>query len=113
MDKEWNRWASQAYTCLRQNNSTIPDDVLDEMYKVLKSHSGGESSTENINQWSPIETAPKDGTEILAITKKGNMHVISYDDIFAASWRIVNDQGLSEVAPSHWLPLPAAPKVES
>jgi hypothetical protein len=36
--------------------------------------------------WQPIETAPKDGTEILVSINFG-LHVVCYDDIFSAPWR--------------------------
>ena len=60
-------------------------------------------------EWKPIETAPKDETEILIFTKQGNFYVVSYDDIFAAPWRIRNDEGLYAHTPTHWMPLPEAP----
>lgn len=59
--------------------------------------------------WQPIETAPKDGTEILCSTKNGNMYVVSYDGIFASPWRIINEFGLHAHAPVHWMPLPPLP----
>ena len=60
-------------------------------------------------KWQPLETAPKDGTEILVYTKCGSFYVVSYDDVFSAPWRVRNDEGISEAAPTHWMPLPDAP----
>lgn len=62
--------------------------------------------------WQPIETVPKDGTEMLICTREGCRYVVSYDNIFTAPWRIRNDQGLNEHIPVLWMPLPAAPKPE-
>ncbi len=63
-------------------------------------------------QWQPIETAPKDGTEILVYVE-GDMtvaHWCAY--ISTPQWRDAGDMGLSgmtDVEPSHWMPLPEAP----
>jgi hypothetical protein len=59
--------------------------------------------------WQPIETAPKDGTEILVSINFG-LHVVCYDDIFSAPWRVFNEVGFNEHVPTHWMPLQAAPK---
>lgn len=60
--------------------------------------------------WQPIETAPKDGEEILVCTAEGCRYVVCYDEIFSAPWRIRNDQGLNKHVPTHWMQPPAAPK---
>lgn len=70
---------------------------------------GAVASTAVLGAWFPIETAPKDGTEILVHTKYGNFYVVSYDDVFSAPWRVRNDEGLGEKTPTHWMPLPEAP----
>ena len=62
-----------------------------------------------VRGWMPIETAPTDGTGILIYTRYGNFYVVSYDDMFAAPWRVRNDEGLLKTAPTHWMPLPEAP----
>ena len=79
-------------------------------------------------QWQPIETAPKDGTEVLlyapgrltygAWTEPSDVPEIKYRDGFApepeweefapfwSSW----DGGFTEDhPPTHWMPLPDAP----
>jgi len=62
-------------------------------------------------EWQKIETAPKDGTDILVYTNQDNFYVVSYDDIFFPPWRIRNDEGIHEKTPTHWMPLPEAPKL--
>ena len=59
--------------------------------------------------WQPIETAPRDGTEILVYTCSGCFYVVSYDDIYSAPWRVINSEGFREHVPTHWMPLPPPP----
>ena len=73
---------------------------------------GQSASTAGLGAWLPIETAPKDETKILIYTKYGNFYVVPYDDTFSAPWRVRNDEGLNEKAPTHWMPLPKAPNAE-
>lgn len=61
------------------------------------------------SEWQPIETAPKDGTQILALTKGGDIYAVSYDDIFSAPWRLINEFGFNEHVMTHWMPLPQPP----
>ena len=67
-------------------------------------------------EWQPIETAPKDGTWILVII--AGEHPDGYPYIPAcAQWRDggwfeTNDTEPAEDWPlTHWMPLPAPPKV--
>ncbi|MDO9273913.1 MAG: DUF551 domain-containing protein [Rugosibacter sp.] len=76
------------------------------------SHDSAAPLERQVRGWDSIETAPKDGTEILCVSATGNMYVVSYDDIFAAPWRVMNDCGFREHVFTHWMPLPEAPNVE-
>jgi hypothetical protein len=67
------------------------------------------------NQWQPIETAPKDGTEILAYEKYdyriSNGEIIPFERIKIVQWDEVMQWGFNEeINPSHWMPLPKPPK---
>lgn len=56
------------------------------------------------NQWSPIETAPKDGTEIL-IFGEGEFAVAAWN---GSEWRDIGDigwGGMDGASPTHWKPL--------
>lgn len=59
--------------------------------------------------WQPIETAPKDGTEILGIQYHGRFSdpgIVRWDDSDQEWWDMDADQyGF----PTHWQPLPAPP----
>lgn len=60
--------------------------------------------------WQPIDTAPKDGVEIVGHDKAtGVSHVTSFAN---GVWHDPDDHYYSEAppfAPTHWMPLPDAP----
>lgn len=61
---------------------------------------------EHETQWHTMETAPKDGTEVLVFSNIGLM--VSF--YFKGMWREkANMLGLRK-DPTHWMPLPKAPK---
>ena len=53
-----------------------------------------------------MSDAPRDGTEILVRTANGSAYVVSYDEVFASPWRVVNEFGLNENALTGWITLP-------
>ena len=66
------------------------------------------------NEWASIETAPKDGTRVLALwvwSERGKVgggythEVVAWDGRW---WRFSNGESVSE--PSHWQPLPEPPE---
>ena len=74
-----------------------------------------------MNKWQPIDTAPKDGTLILAhLPDSDDCYVIGWCDkakdirsyFNADGWCIAWDgESLSDWSqPTHWMPLPDAPK---
>ena len=56
-------------------------------------------------QWRPIETAPKDGTHILAF-HNGSIWTVWWSD--TQMWHDSNDY---DYRPTHWMPLPKPPSV--
>lgn len=64
-------------------------------------------------EWQPIATAPRDGSVLLlywptlSITNYPAVGV-NHDDGYGWEWLSNRDYG--EVFPTHWLPLPEAPK---
>ena len=63
-----------------------------------------------MTDWQPIETAPKDGTEIIltAQNSEGTWKV----DVGCFSAGILWDWGW-RFRPTHWMPLPPPPKKEN
>lgn len=63
-------------------------------------------------EWQPIETAPKDGTEILAYRKRDVKSCRWKGDCWGGDgWTYPPAEGmLGEHAPTHWKPLPAPPE---
>lgn len=67
--------------------------------------------------WQPIETAPKDGTHIIALRPTDPPHVESmywarYEDADRdGDWHWSYDgDSPREGSPTHWMPLPPPPK---
>ena len=71
--------------------------------------------------WQPIETAPKDGTVILAYLKVDGVvqaHFVSPAEMLASDdderrWFTTDGQGLTARNLTHWMPLPEPPKSEN
>ena len=69
-----------------------------------------------MDKWMPIETAPKDGTEVQLwgdedwIPKARWLHVHGgwYVEYWDADWRSYSDSAVYN--PTHWMPLPAPPQ---
>lgn len=61
-----------------------------------------------MNNWMPIETAPKDGTKILAAELLlGTIWIMEVCRFFEGEWILSWDNG--DIYPSHWMPLPKPP----
>lgn len=61
--------------------------------------------------WQPIETAPKDRTEVLIFgmwATYPTMHVAQWRQ---GQWKVDTEDGFwgVDVTPTHWMPLPATP----
>lgn len=67
-----------------------------------------------MSEWQPIETAPKDGTNILVFTPKGKARAGVVCGIHCGWWTTLFDEwttsdGDCEMDPTHWMPLPEPP----
>jgi hypothetical protein len=63
------------------------------------------SGTNRRGRWLPIETAPKDGVEILCFTKYGDYEISHWRSVIQC-W--VSKRGFY-VDATHWCPLPKPP----
>ena len=69
-------------------------------------------------QWQPIETALKDGTEIMGFSEDGGINIIKWNRSLGAyhnkgEWVISENyayDGEESIIPTRWQPLPAVPK---
>lgn len=72
--------------------------------------------TRLIPAWQPIETAPKNGTKILAVNNRGNQCVCLFQSglwhsVFSGGPSSFINGGCGSVL-THWMPLPVPPKHE-
>jgi len=83
-----------------------------------KYYQGGEDSINAImgllgqeNQWHTIDSAPKNGTEILLwFANEGCMDIGFYTTVLNGSWVSNMNDIKSSALPTHWMPLPEEPK---
>ena len=95
----------QRFDILAMNQSL---DLLREENERLRKDAG-------LIEWQPIETAPKDGTDILVMTGE-TMHVVRWINIHGDFdyWAVDDNKHgpftLRGKAPTHWMSLPEPPK---
>jgi hypothetical protein len=66
--------------------------------------------------WQPIETAPKDGTRIVALSNKKGLGLpsfIHWDDGAWCGMTYEDEKRLVIYDPTHWMPLPTPPTEET
>jgi hypothetical protein len=67
-----------------------------------------------MSEWQTIETAPKDGTSMLAVVD-GYVRVIAWGKTSHLPWIgwCIADRGIEDFdlcTPTHWMPMPSPPK---
>ena len=60
-----------------------------------------------MTEWQPIETAPKDDTDVLVFSDNSIWIASFYHGIW---WFEKNDDTVRLSKPTHWMPLPEPPK---
>jgi len=83
------------------------DDILEELplHRQLKIAKEALSEMGKLQDWQPIESAPKDGTVIIGYDEF--YHNIHTCEFCYGTFNIVN--GNDDISLTHWQPLPAAP----
>jgi len=66
------------------------------------------------SQWQPIETAPKDGTKVLAYTNDGYKYPLVCQCVWGdgAWWPDVWESPDEPLSPTHWMPLLTPPAIQ-
>ena len=59
--------------------------------------------------WQPIETAPRDGTEILLWEQEFDLYAVGIFSELQQEW-IGWEEWSEPMNPSHWMPLPEPPE---
>lgn len=63
-----------------------------------------------MSEWQPIESAPKDGVEVLAYFEDGGCYVAACRDGVWIEGNYLNPKDAPELfTPTHWMPLPDPP----
>lgn len=102
---------------LRQENDSQRFDILamNQSLDLLREENERLRNDAELIEWQPIETAPKDGTDILVMTGE-TMHVVRWINIHGDFdyWAVDDNKHgpftLRGKAPTHWMPLPEPPK---
>lgn len=111
--------------------NTIPDEPMSQCIswlacRIVEAHEraiaamqGGDAVA--VERWQPIETAPKDGSTVLAYRKDAGVFTIHYveEDAHLSSqmnppegdyyWFTTSGEDLTDDMPTHWMPMPDAP----
>lgn len=108
----WGRWAY----CEALDNKAGPTVITEKQPLYLYAHHPGGAVTDAAREWQPIETAPKDGTDILAYGRaeydgtlyaKGR-HVCWWEgDAITGFWS--GRDATCDYRVTHWMPLPPPP----
>lgn len=90
------------------------DRINDDDVEYVRAPASGEPSVVR-EAWRPIETAPKDGKNVLIASGSGEVGEARFHG--EDGWWWINndptDAWGSEVYPTHWMPLPAQPDADT
>lgn len=89
-----------------RRHGPLPAKRIDAENEVERLRSAVTRLTADLqNQWRDISTAPKDGTEILALYDDDFRQVVTWDAMMDG-WLVCEN---FYIEPTHWMPLPPAP----
>lgn len=63
-----------------------------------------------MTEWNPIETAPKDGQRLLVWSEWFGTTMIAFWQDFGGYKCWEGENGHRKLKPTHWMPLPKAPR---
>lgn len=102
---------------IASGQADMPDEDYADMFNAVLSLI--EDALDEPTGWQPIETAPKDGTRVLAIWGKHGTQIIywysweerpEYLVKAGACWKPENQRCPINATPTHWMPLPHPPE---
>ncbi|WP_392352975.1 hypothetical protein V8F63_09505 [Brevundimonas sp. LF-1] len=88
--------------CGDLNGAIVPHDLLTEAAACIR----------EMVEWRPIETAPRDGTEVIAMIARKRIRLAWYFKPSSRTEGWLDENGRS-IKPTHWLPLPPEPGAEA
>ena len=105
LDKKWKH--AQKIENICNTGLTLAEITAKNTCSNDKTHTRLKKMKTKPQQWQPIETAPKDGTYILALDINKNIFHVLWSDYWMTVW------GFSEVDATHWMPLPPEPNANT
>lgn len=92
----------------------VVGDCNDEYYELReqatqKAEAEAAAAWNQRGAWQPIETAPRDGTEILAWNGSERLILLWSDWLYG--WTFNDDREILEGLVTHWQPLPSPPPI--
>lgn len=105
--EEFERWWNQEGSAIAP---TVFEDTCEHVKRVSEiawanGHYMATVTNAKSQQWQPIETAPKDGTEVVVVDVDGDRFIASSTD--GKNWY---DGAYPIYYPCHWMALPTPPK---
>lgn len=107
----WSAEFNAAAGCDPDSSAWNPKREADVQHILATSLDARSLDVTVTEDWQPIETAPKDGTEILVYEpnfEHAAIYVCKYDD---PVWIEAGGECYATWQPTHWMPLPKAPHI--
>lgn len=109
VSKEWEEYATVERTRGPSHDAIYTADLLDALAALSQPDEARDA------RWRPIDSAPKDGTNVLLVNRRGNMATgLWQGEGQFAGWWLRGGNGPNVFfndhhGPTHWMPLPDAP----
>lgn len=103
-------------TAILEALKIIADDRADELTQLRAEHQAALAriaALEGEKEWKPIETAPKDGNDIILFIPSERWCRVHSGRFTDDAWRLSINNRLGRFNPTHWQPLPLPPQPTS